>query len=61
MGGVASIFTSAAVVGEAGTIAVTGVEKRPKTNRIENPKADIGGPKKVGKTIEKVKNCAGGD
>ena len=61
MGGVASIFTSAAVVGEADAIVVMGVGKRPNINRIENPKTNIGKPKKERRTIEKAKNCAGWD
>ena len=61
MGGVASIFTSAAVVGEAGAIVVMGVEKRPERKRMENPNANIGRLKKERRTIEKAKNCAGWD
>jgi len=61
VGGVASIFTSAAVVGEADAIVVTGVERRPRKNRIENPNVDIDGPKGGGRTIEKGKNSVGWD
>ena len=59
--GVVSIFGSAGAVGEADAIAVMGVGKRPNKNRVENPSVDIGRPKKVGRTIEKGKNCAGWD
>ena len=60
-GGVASVFASVSVVGEASAIAVRNVGMPAGEKPIEKPKEDIDGRKEVGRPIERRRNAVGWD